>query len=390
MIVLTKPYVSDVLASTMRKLQLPVVKVDDVALANEQELNLLSEQDFIHYFQQHDTPSILCNSEASLQYVCNRLHNHPIAEAVNLFKNKAEFRRFMAADYPDYDYRVVRASEWESIDPASLPYPVIVKPAVGYSSIGVYRVEHAGQWHEVMRCVQAVLSRAARMYTSDVINSDVLIIEKWIDGEEYAIDAYFDAEGEPVILNVFARMFANDSDTSDRIYCTNKFMLREMLGPLSEFLAGIGRRLQLRNFPLHAEVRRTKAGHIVPVEINPLRFAGIGTNELGIHAYGINPSEYFFLNMKPDWGNKLQEMDDSVYSFFCAEYDLNGYQSIRGFDHEGLKKCFQNVLEYRLMPAEYNTFAVVFYKSVTFLENHRLLHMNLAPYILSGQIGLAN
>jgi len=387
MIIVTKPYVSEVLADTMRQCKVPIFKADHVNIPVEEEMNLVSEQQFFdRYRSSQAPPTLLCNSEASLQFIGNNLQDHPTWKTVNLFKNKAAFRSFLHDEYPQFYFQTLELGNWDLIDPASLPYPIIVKPVIGYSSIGVFRVENAGKWNEVKRKVRHVLAEGADMYSADVVNTNELIIEQWIDGMEYAIDAYFDSNGEPVILNVFARKFMDDGDTSDRIYYTGKHVIQEMLRPISEFLSKIGKKLDLRNFPLHAEVRQTGEGSIVPVEINPFRFAGIGTTELGIHAYGVNSYECFFQDRKPDWENILSNMDDAVYSFFCAEFELRSGQVIRGFDHEGFKKRFQQILEYRIMPEEFNTFAVVFYRSETSLENHRLIRMNLDSYIIEEQV----
>jgi hypothetical protein len=297
----------------------------------------------------------------------------------------------MRADFPYFYYQSFSLHDLDSIKPAELPFPIILKPSIGYSSIGVYRVKNAGQWREAKQAIRHAMSIGAGMYSEDVVNSNEIIVEQWIDGMEYAIDAYFDSEGQPVILNIFARKFMHESDTSDRIYYTGKHIIREMLGPVTEFLSGIGKKLELRNFPLHAEVRKTGKGRVIPVEINPFRFAGCGTTELGIHAYGINSYETFFEQRKPDWASLIEGMDDTVYSFFCAEYDVGGVgTTLQGFDHEGFKKSFQNILEYRIMPEEFNMFAVVFYRSETMLENHRLIKLNLDSYISKGQADLAS
>ena len=59
---------------------------------------------------------------------------------------------------------------------------------------------------------------AAMMYPNHVVNSTKFLIEEMIEGEEYAVDAYFDRDGEPVILNIFQHPFLNSKDVSDRIY----------------------------------------------------------------------------------------------------------------------------------------------------------------------------
>jgi hypothetical protein len=199
--------------------------------------------------------------------LCYAIQKHPCSSSATIFRTIQHGKRltflrtkqhsgvFLHDEYPQFYFQTLELGNWDLIDPASLPYPIIVKPVIGYSSIGVFRVENAGKWNEVKRKVRHVLAEGADMYSADVVNTNELIIEQWIDGMEYAIDAYFDSNGEPVILNVFARKFMNDGDTSDRIYYTGKHVIQEMLRPISEFLSKIGKKLDLRNFPLYAEVR---------------------------------------------------------------------------------------------------------------------------------------
>ncbi len=380
MIILTKPYVSSTLTSTLSQYDCPVFLADQVHVDPAHTLNAVSEQSFFDHYMQTECTPLLCNSEASLAYIGKHLADTPLWENIQLFKNKAAFRQRMQKHYPQFYYRTISLSEWDNVDPEQLPYPIIVKPATGYSSIGVHRVENAKQWDKLNHSMEQSLASGSSMYSKDVINAKQLIIEQWIPGEEYAVDAYFDDEGVPVILNIFTRKFQHDGDTSDRIYYTSKQVISRMLEPITAFLTLIGSEMNLRNFPLHAEVRSTPSGDILPVEVNPLRFAGVGTTELGIHVYGINSYAYYFEKKKPNWSQKLAEMDDAVYSFFCAEYDLEEAQTLHGFDHERFKQQFSYILEYRIMPSSINTLAVVFYRSPSALENHRLCKLDLKPY----------
>jgi hypothetical protein len=320
MIVLSKPYVSKVLEETLRNTQVPVLKMDNLDLHNEQELNIISEQCFFDQYRNGNSlVPLFCNSEGSLPLICKNLPaSASLNQIIGLFKDKAEFRRFVRDDFPQFFFQTLELRDWDTIDPTRLPYPVIVKPAAGYSSIGVFRVENAKQWKEVGCSLQQILAIGADMYSADVVNTNKLIIEQWIEGTEYAIDAYFDSDGTPVILNLFTHKFMHDNDLSDRIYYTSKYVLQEMLNPISEFLSKLSEKIDLRLIPLHIEVRQTKEGFIIPIEINPLRFAGCGTTELGIHAYGINSYEYFFQQRKPDWESIVNGMDHGIYSFFLC------------------------------------------------------------------------
>jgi hypothetical protein len=173
MIIVTKPYVSEILADTLSRCKVPILKADHVNIPMEEEMNLFSEQQFFdRYRSSHTLPSLLCNSEASLQVIGNNLQDHPTWKMVNLFKNKAAFRSFMQDEYPQFYFQTLELSNWDLIDPASLPYPIIVKPVIGYSSIGVYRVENAEKWNEVKRKVRHVLAEGADMYSADVVNTN--------------------------------------------------------------------------------------------------------------------------------------------------------------------------------------------------------------------------
>jgi len=245
-------------------------------------------------------------------------------------------------------------------------------------------------WYHTVEKLKGDINDSAPAYPKDVIDSQTVIIEELIQGEEYAVDAYFTKEGKPVILNLFKRLFANDRDMSDRIYYTSKQVLKETMAPIAAFLDKLGEIDSLASFPLHFEVRITKEGQVVPIEVNPFRFAGIGTTELGVHAYGINVYDYYFNQLEPNWEEKIEAMDDAIYSFLCAEFDpAISLESIRTVDHERFQQQFNEILDYRYMNyKEYPIFSVVFFKQSTLDENKRLLTLNLSDFITCFELQL--
>lgn len=86
--------------------------------------------------------------------------------------------------------------------------------------------------------LQADMRAAKEIYPESVVSASSFILEAWIQGDEYAVDAFYDTEGEPVVLNVFKRMFAHEADTSDRIYFTGKSVLQEALAQRLALQAG--------------------------------------------------------------------------------------------------------------------------------------------------------
>ena len=390
MIILDKPYVSALLSSSLQQLGTPVLKVGDVQIPEEEKLTVLGEVLFFEQLEKTSAP-LLFNSENGLAALMRYLPDSKFAEWTSLFKNKAEFRRRMTKVYPSFYFREVSIQDLYEIPLEIIPFPIIIKPTIGYSSVGVYRIDCMEDWYHTVEKLKGDINDSASAYPKDVIDSQTVIIEELIQGEEYAVDAYFTKEGKPVILNLFKRMFANDRDMSDRIYYTSKQVLKEAIAPIADFLKKIGEIDSLASFPLHFEVRITREGQVVPIEVNPFRFAGIGTTELGVHAYGVNVYDYYFNQLEPNWEEKIEAMDDAIYSFLCAEFDpVISLESIRTVDHERFQKQFNEILEYRYMDyKEYPIFSVVFFKQSTFDENKRLLTLNLSDFITCFELQLA-
>lgn len=383
MLVLGQAYVSPYLAETAAELRIPVVKTSvHVPVPTDKKLNWRSANTFFRTYKNRIAP-LLSNSENALQAVENYLPNHPLVARNERFKSKTQFRKMLADLFPDFTYRTYTFDELMRLSPAQLPFPIVVKPAVGYASLGVYRVADEREWADVRVRLMRDVREARDLFPDSVLNVEHFIVEEWIEGEEYAIDGYINVHGEPVILNVLKRMFAHAGDTSDRIYYTSKQVLQEALQPVTEFMDQLAKLDDLRQYPMHLEVRISSTGKLTPIEVNPLRFAGIGTCDLAIHAYGQNLYEHFFKQTKPDWNQILETHDDAVYSFFCAELPVESNTlKISTIDDEAFRSHFADVMEYRVMHRyDPTTFAVVFYRSVDLEENKRLLYLDLNQFI---------
>jgi len=387
LIILDRPYVSDLLAHTISKNKIPVIKLNEVFIPNESTISLKKVDDLLIELEKKNY-QILFNSENGLNILSKYAPNHYLTIVTDILKNKVTFRKTLSSHYKDFFFTEVSLKELEELDPDSLPFPIIVKPVIGYSSVGVHRIDKVEEYKETIEQLKFEMEVTSAEYPIEVINNQSFIIEKLIEGDEYAVDVYFTEEGEPVILNLFKRMFRHEKDMSDRIYYTSKQVINESLNKIQQFLKTISSLFALKLVPIHIEIRIDNLGQIVPIEVNPLRFAGIGTNELGVYAYGVNACEYFFKQQKPDWENIINQMDDSIYSFCCAEIDASiDCKKVVSINHEAFKLNFEEILEYRRMKVnESSTFAVIFHKSPDLKENTRLLNLDLNQYITLNEL----
>ncbi|MGE7696806.1 ATP-grasp domain-containing protein [Lysinibacillus sp. NPDC094177] len=214
---------------------------------------------------------------------------------------------------------------------------------MGNPSIGIHRIDKLEEYHEMIKQLKKEMDVEIRSeYPREVINNQSFIIEKFIEGDEYVIDAYFSEDGKPIILNLFKRMSRHEKDMSNRIYYTSKQVINESLMKINTFLNTISSFFALKRIPIHIEIRLDKEGKIIPIEVSPLRFSEMRTNELGIYAYGINACEYFFNQQKPDWKSIVSDMDNFIYSYCCAKINSPiDFKKVESINHKGFKENFR-------------------------------------------------
>lgn len=323
---------------------------------------------------------IIMNAEIGMEALNEFLPDHHVTKMANIFKNKMAFRKLIASKYPDFFYQSCTFPELQEMNAKELPFPIVLKPIVGYGSEGVYKLNDSESLEQFIHTYETI----------DAVENMQFILEQYIDGKEFAVDFYFDEKGEPVILNIFARKFKDSNDVGDRIYYTSKDVLATYMNPFTQYLKDFGESFHLKMMPLHIELRVNTAQKIIPIEVNPLRFAGEGTTELGYFAYGVNPYEHYFNRSKPAWDKIIEAMDDAVYNFTCAEMDKGVEPAqIEAIDHHSLKKEFKEILDYRMLPLDGRaTFAVVFFKSESEEEHDHILSLDFMKFITHKQYQL--
>lgn len=261
--------------------------------------------------------------------------------------------------------------------------PFIIKPAVGFFSMGVYFVHSDEEWPGILQSIKTDMDRVKDLYPLEVMDSSKFILEQNIPGEEFAIDAYFDKNGEPVIVNIFKHLFSSEKDVSDRVYLTSKEIIEVYLDCFTDLLRKIGKLAGLSKFPMHMEVRVDENKRIIPIEVNPMRFAGWCVTDLAYFAYGINPYKYYFEQLKPDWDDILADKAGKIYSFVIADVPLDiNREEITGIDYDAYFKNFSNILEIRKIDyKQYPVFAMTFIESPDYVEINHILKEDFHKYI---------
>lgn len=364
MFILENPYVSKLMLETMEKNRFEVLD-NSVARKFDYNLNLVKGS----------CDKIYSNSENSIDWVLKNFPNSDITRLINICKNKYEFRKALKDVFPKFFFDEI--TDLENADISNFPEEFIIKPSVGFLSMGVHKVSSHSQWNNVVEQLKSEVREFASNFPEAVLSSSSFIVEEILKGDEFAVDAYYDKDGKPVILNIFQHPFVSEDDVSDRAYITSKEIIEANHDEFQKVLENIGKALNMRNFPIHIELIKGK--EIVPVEINPMRFAGWCTTDAAYFAYGINIYEYFENNLKPDW-SKIE--GGKIYYFAMAETPQNVDKSKIVFDYDALEKSFSKILDFRKINyLEKPLFAVIFGEAQDMNEINRILQLDMKDFI---------
>jgi len=374
MFLIDKPFASDFLIKTIKDHHYKILATKEAKeLIKDDSLNWISEKTAIQEIENDPTISVYTNSENSIAWIFKNLESSKLSNQIQLFKDKFKFREIIKDVFPDFFYKTVALEDIKDLSLEGIEFPFVIKPSLGFFSIGVHIVHTMNDWNTAKE--ELNYNNLKSIYPEEVLDTSLFIIEEYIEGEEYAIDCYFNDNGEVVILNILHHRFSSGTDVSDRVYSTSKELILTYKDDIEAFLNPIGKKTGLVNFPLHVEIRIDNEGKINPIEVNPLRFGGwCTTGDLGWYAYGFNAYEYFINNKKPNWEEIFNTRSNKIYSIVILNNNSGTAASeITRFDYNSLENDFEKVLLMRkLNIKEYPVFGFIF--TETSLDNEEELN----------------
>ena len=343
MVILDAPYASDMLLDWLQASQHPVLCNDFTRSIDTHALNLIEEAEAISLV--NEGQRVYTNSENALAWIQDKTDARTLKDGIQLFKDKLATRRALSGLDKDLFFKEYTLEELVSEDHARLPDHLVLKPTVGFCSMGVYVISNADEWDAALADIKRDARRWQSMYPASVIDTQSFIVEGYIEGQEYAIDAFFDGEGEAHVLNVLKHDFASPEDTSDRMYVSGEHIYEKMMPLFKEWLDKVGRITGVKDFPVHVEVR-VKDGHISPIEFNPLRFAGLGGTDVSEYAFGFRTYEAYLEDKLPDPSCYRTDDPDQVVTMSLLN-PPSGTDGSESFDYDAFLEHFSDVCEMR-------------------------------------------
>jgi hypothetical protein len=385
MIILEQPYVSEFLQRTVAELQIPVLLTEfSASLPYASRMCMLAQDVFFTRLKEIPDPLLYSNSENSAEWLNRYCPDFLFTGHVNYFKDKHKLREIFSALNPDIWYRRFTLEELYKTGFSDLPAPFVIKPVRGFASIGIHSVRTESDWISAVESIKKETKLMRDIFPDTVVSLGEFLIEKYIEGSEIAIDAYFSSSGEPVILNILNHLFCSQSDMSDRLYLTSAEIIRKYHEPVKEYLVEIAKLRDLRNFPFHLEMRQEPGGRIVPIEINPMRFMGFCVADVEYYFYGINPYEYYFLQKKPDWDQILASREGRLYGMFGIDIPKHLDKTKIIFNYNKFIAHFSKPLHH--LKVDYRRFPVAIYLFAetgkdNFPEFEKILYSDLSEFI---------
>lgn len=304
---------------------------------------------------------VAITTEAAMDEVVSRL-DPGRRKAIRSLKDKAAFRELLRPLYPDLTFETVATNDL----PATVLNPdatYVIKPAFGVFGAGVRTISGRADLSEVHAELVAEMKENAAVLSETALSAERLIIERYIDGEEYAVDAFFDPHGRPVITSAYHHPMPTNPAYLHMVYYTSGTVMDLVSSQAIDFLTALNDQLGMTNLAVHSEFR-LEGDRLMPIEINAMRFGGMGLGNMVFHTAGVNPYRHFIDGTSPDWSQLPQ--DGQAIVFFIGYNGASVDPATHVPDWPGLRRRFDDiVLEVPFDHREQLAFGVLYAREPT-------------------------
>ncbi|MDP8203262.1 MAG: ATP-grasp domain-containing protein [Candidatus Tenebribacter mawsonii] len=274
--------------------------ISELIKQTDADISIISEEDFrSSNFILDNNDKVYAPTESALEIILEKSEDIAFINAVNMLKDKYKFRKLMNNMYKNFYFKKVNLDDLEST-PLDRSKKYIVKPVKGFFGTAVKELTDKTDISIITEEIRNELEENTKYFSESVLSKNELIIEQFIEGEEYAVDMYYNEFGEPEILNIYHHPIPDRVEYFHILYYTNKDIFAKFYDRLKTIFVELNQYLNIINFPIHAEFKLENE-QLIPIEMNPLRYGGFGLADLAYHAFGFNPFNAFFSNFKPNW-----------------------------------------------------------------------------------------
>ena len=289
-------------------------------------------------FSKHD--KVCIGSEAAIENVIARIDDLARVKAIELLKHKYAFRQILADIYPSFQYQFIQSHQIQDLQ---ITQKSVIKPVKGVFGTAVRIIDRDTDLTELGSQLQTELTKNTDLFSPSVLSTTDFIVERYIEGEEYAVDMFYNSVGSACIVNIYHHPLPQNLAYLHVIYYSSQAVFDRIYAKARQFFTELNRILNVTNLPIHGEFK-FDGECLMPIELNSLRFGGMGLGNLTFHGLGIDPYACFAEDIEPDWQQIWQDKQTDIFAFFIAyngaNIDTRKYQP----DREKLKQQFTEIL----------------------------------------------
>ena len=181
MMIVDEPFAAPELIEYLERTQQPVL-ANGMAkkIAAQHSICMLDDAEFAARVNAGER--LICTSENAFGWIAEHVGGKTMTGAVAAFKDKARMRALLAPMYPQMEYREVPTAQLPSVNFEELHTPFVLKPNVGYCSVGVYVVDTREQWEAALADIHENLAVWLSRYAESALGEGSFIIESYLDG----------------------------------------------------------------------------------------------------------------------------------------------------------------------------------------------------------------
>jgi hypothetical protein len=289
-------------------------------------------------FVKHDKVCIA--SEAAIENIITRIDDSVRTKAIELLKNKYTFRQILADIYPSFQYQFIQSHQIQALQ---LTQKSVIKPVKGVFGTAVKIIDRDTDLTELASELQIELTKNTELFPPSVLSTTDFIVESYIEGEEYAVDMFYDSVGSACIVNIYHHPLPQNLAYLHVIYYSSQAVFDRIYAKAKLFFTELNRILNVTNLPIHGEFK-FDGNCLMPIELNALRFGGMGLGNLVFHGLGVDPYACFAEDIEPDWQQIWQNKQADIFVFLIAyngaTINVENYKP----DPEKLKQQFTEIL----------------------------------------------
>ena len=177
------------------------------------------------------------------------------ADAIKAQTSKIHFRRLCQSNETQCpEFISLDSKNLERGAPPGVHYPCVAKPAMLSASRGVIRCDNPGELSRALKRIHSLL------YSEGKLGEDVVLVEDYIDGLEYAVDGLL-KRGRLQVLAIFEKPGPMAGPFfEETIYLTPPRLSHKVTGQVIGALENLCRKLGICEGALHAELRINSSG----------------------------------------------------------------------------------------------------------------------------------